>query len=131
MYPLHYFSTFISLTLLHTASASPVVLQPLQSRQDSCIDGRNGHNSSCWSSLNLAQYLTHWKQTTPVGCDDPACCKSTETWSRCFVRLATNGNDDDDCAMIGGCTAIERGPYPVDASIAREVDYIVHNIYGR
>ena len=124
-------SSLIPLGILFTLGIHALPLtQILEHRQANiCTDGRWGIDSSCWTDLNLTSYLTQWNTTTPVGCDDPTCCRETELWSQCFIRLASNGTDHDDCSQIGGCTSSDPSNFPVDSSIAPEVGYIVHNIY--
>jgi len=124
---LYIFYTFVP--LIRILSAFPISLPAEKRQTDICTDGRYGVDSSCWTKLNLTSYLTHWNETTPSGCDDPACCRSTESWSQCFIRLAGNGTDQDNCSQIGGCVSSDPTSLPVDASVAHEVRYIVLNIY--
>ena len=126
------YSSYFIYILASTRTVTPAPLShPTDRRQtDVCFNGQWGVNSSCWDKLNLTTYLTDWEEKTPICKDDPACCKPDELWSQCFIRLASNGTDSDDCSKSGGCISSDPTFLPVDASIVPEVKYIVHNIYS-
>ncbi len=123
--------SFASFLTLHTAVSFPIRPPSIESRQSNdCVSSEYPFDSSCWSVLDLNAYITKWNVTVPVCDDNPACCQPNELWSRCFVRLATNGTDQNDCSQIANnqC-ASEPQQLSVNPSIYPEARYIIHNIY--
>ncbi|KAL8687472.1 MAG: hypothetical protein Q9218_006364 [Villophora microphyllina] len=67
-----------------------------------CNNDRLNLVPECWDILEIDQYLTQWRKDTPdcitTGGSGSSCCHYTptalygqESWSTCFLRLATGG----------------------------------------
>ncbi|KAI4178689.1 MAG: hypothetical protein LQ346_007364 [Caloplaca aetnensis] len=83
--------------------ASSVIAVPLDLSADAekltprappvCTTDRTLIDPLCWDTLKIGDYLTSWGKTTPkcadTGRTGVKCCTSTESWSTCFLRLAT------------------------------------------
>ena len=93
-----------------------------------------GYNSSCWDQLNVPSYLTEWQATTPTcmagSTSNTVCCKATEYWANCFLRLAT-GVTGGDCSLLGGpsCNySAEINPNLRSSPTAPQIRYVVRGI---
>ena len=93
-----------------------------------------GYNSSCWDQLNVPSYLTEWQATTPTcmasSTSNNVCCKVTEYWANCFLRLAT-GVTGGDCSVVGGpsCNySAEINPSLRSSPTAPQIRYVVREI---
>ncbi|KAL8896959.1 MAG: hypothetical protein Q9207_007462 [Kuettlingeria erythrocarpa] len=90
---------------------------------------------SCWDILKIDDYLASWGKTTPkcavTGRFGVDCCTSTESWSTCFLRLATGSAgykcDDMSPTFCGNTPQLsaEIGP-----DIRPQVSYIVRGIFS-
>lgn len=100
------------------------------------------YDSACWNQLDIMTYLTNWTANTPKCLateDDHACCGTSETWSTCFLRLATGKGGAYDCTEISlansqscpvasqGALGLELNPY-LSPNIASQANYVVFNI---
>ena len=92
------------------------------------------YNSSCWDQLNIPSYLTEWQATTPTcnasSADINACCKATENWASCFLRLAT-GVKDGDCSVLGAPTcnySAQISTSLLSSPTAPQINYVVRGI---
>ena len=129
-------ASLISLVAVHLVTASLFETESLQSRQViACNDTAATFDSSCWATLDLSNYLnapgTGWNTTVAI-CkateSDSGCCGPEEPWTTCFIRLATNGADQDDCSAVatGNCDSKPVIAVPINQA---QVRYVVHNIY--
>ena len=94
------------------------------------------YNSSCWDQLNVPSYLTEWQATTPIcnasSTSDHGCCKETEYWANCFLRLAT-GVTGADCTTVGDpkCNyTAQINPDLLNSSTAPQARYVLRGIIG-
>ena len=107
---------------------------PDSDAQVNCTAIDNVFDQSCWGTLNLTEYLTHWNQTVkrcrPLAGDDGAdCCVIDEPWTTCFLRLGHHASVSLDCTTITSSGCIYNGFMDVDVSIRPQVHYIMKNIY--
>ena len=139
------FQSAILLLPLWTSSSGLVSASPLRSRQSSvCTDANAAFDTSCWGSLNLGDFLTNsttgWNSSTGSGrpCisgDNAAyCCRSTETWSSCFLRQSIElANKHFQCGSINSTTC-PTGSFDmvtqVPAAAQPEHRYVLRNIYA-
>ena len=93
-----------------------------------------GYNSSCWDQLKVPSYLTEWQATTPTcmvgSTSNTVCCKVTEYWANCFLRLAT-GVTGGDCSVLGApsCNySAEINPSLLSSPTAPQIRYVVREI---
>lgn len=125
--------------------ASSVIAVPLDLSADAekltprappvCTTDRTLIDPLCWDTLKIGDYLTSWGKTTPkcadTGRTGVKCCTSTESWSTCFLRLATGSPgykcDDMSPAFCGNTPQLsaEIGP-----DIRPQVSYIVRGIFS-
>lgn len=84
------FGSYISAFPLESPSGLDQ-LAPRATAPSICSDFRR-FDSSCWTTLQVADYLTSWNKTTPKcaknGGNGSNCCTAGEPWSTCFLRLA-------------------------------------------
>ncbi len=144
--------------LFYFAAAAPlqdrILSRSLEARQaPSCNIGTQvsyltDYDSSCWNTLNIMTYLTNWKATTPTctAAENSAgqtlsCCRASEPWSTCFLRLATKQLNAYDCTQLapaqsgpacslggageGRAFTLDPG---LDPTIASHVNYVTLNI---
>ncbi|KAL8992939.1 MAG: hypothetical protein Q9169_006721 [Polycauliona sp. 2 TL-2023] len=94
------------------------------------------YNETCFETLKVGDYIVNWVQQTPkCAPGNNTCiqtgCKSDESWSSCFLRLAT-GTPDYNCTQIsiGHCT-VEGFPLKdVDSTDMPRIRYAVRNIFA-
>lgn len=120
-----------SVLLTSLASASPVLSQR---QKPDCVNPRASFSSSCWTTLDIPQYLDNWIKTTPNcernGGDGSSCCTVDEAWSTCFLRLA-HGVAGADCSEISAptCSWDPTLASNLPPAIKPQVRYVVRNIY--
>ncbi|KAL6713685.1 hypothetical protein ACLMJK_009150 [Lecanora helva] len=137
-------TTLLTLFISSTNGLPPS--SPLQSRQTNCGNAPTTFTSSCWSSLNLGDFLTNpttgWNSTTGSGrpCvsgDNAAfCCRNgQETWSSCFLRQSlqlSNSNYQCGATNSGACPSgsydITNGEVPTNVHTKHQ--YVMRNIYA-
>ena len=111
------------------------VLHTRQQTLSNCIGGIN--DSSCWSVLNLTQWLSAWYNST-IHCTQEAaekCIMSGETWTDAFLRIAQNITGGPSCVSLNRC----QGDAPNSNQIRHDVTsidaaryrYVCYNIYGK
>lgn len=90
---------------------------------------------SCWDALKIGDYLTSWGKSTP-NCADISgsgsnCCSSRESWSTCFLRLAsgTAGYQCDDMSPTF-CTNAPQLSEKIGPDIRPQVMYVIHAIFS-
>ena len=54
-------------------------------------------NASCWSTLDMANWMTSWNVSTTIctatqSLTTPCQCRLDEPWATCFMRLTYEGN---------------------------------------
>ncbi|KAL8709838.1 MAG: hypothetical protein Q9220_005454 [cf. Caloplaca sp. 1 TL-2023] len=112
-----------------------------QKRAANCTDANN-IESSCWNDLNIADYLTNWNKTTP-DCktnngDGSDCCVAGESWSTCFLRIATaSAGLSCDTLSVTFCSSISgqiinsdlTPDEKVKASYVRAAIFQVHQLF--
>ncbi len=98
------------------------------SAQDvSCADPAAPQTLSCYSTLNVSQYLVTWPLSNPA-------CQPGELWSTCFIRLATN-QSGVDCTTVDSTSCNfnrDLDPY-MPPSIIPQVRHVlasIQNIYS-
>ena len=125
----------ISVYLRFTAS-SPVYTESrtanLQNRDThNCTNLYAEANTLCWDELDISDYLASWNRTTPT-CETSSggsdCCRASEPWTTCFLRLAY-GTPGADCTQLDPqrCISNQLSTH-LDSSIAPKVGYVVRNI---
>lgn len=147
-------SKIVSLSI--TSVAGPVIAffpnAGLSSRAnlplDRCQNLDHPTSSRCWEILQVENYLTDWAESTPdcipTSSTGSGCCfHQNETWSTCFLRLATgkavheDGNYDSrhsfDCDSLLSKTCsrdilltLDRN---LDPTIRAPVAYVKNAIY--
>lgn len=83
--------------------AIPSTIGALQAVQQ-CNDNLDQELApECWDFLKVEQYLTDWGRDTPDCAisqgDGSDCCRATESWSTCFLRLST-GSASQHCDRL-------------------------------
>lgn len=126
----------LGLTLSMNMALATIAQSPVAETVINCTDVEAVAYSSCWDTLNLTQYLLNWEppQCTTTG-PDSGCCESSETWSSCFLRLAT-GNREWKCnemsVNVHDCnSAAGWADRSLDPSIIAKATYVLRNIVGR
>ncbi len=92
------------------------------------------YNSSCWNQLNVPSYLTAWQATTPTckasSTSNNGCCKETEYWANCFLRITT-GVTGADCTKLADPSCdynAQINPSLLNSSTAPQARYVVRGI---
>lgn len=140
------FPTRLAVTfIISLATCSPLLTsiesRSLESTGINCVNPATALDSSCWDTLNIAEFLndpvTGWKKTTPTctPADRGAtCCRMDEIWSTCFLRLYSGrpGTDCSDIAHMNDCQlpSPAQGLAPSIAASARYVVYAIISIGG-
>lgn len=118
---------------LSAAVPSPIIKNRQYTNETSqCRTAPAVFNETCWDTLNMTNWLTEWSLPTCNSSDVANCCRSTETWANCFLRVET-GVDLFNCDEFntGACA---QPPMTLSKSlnkkIVSEVWYVVKNIFG-
>lgn len=118
--------------------AIPGAVGALQAVQQ-CNDGlQQGLVSECWDTLKVEQFMTEWQRNSTSDCavvhgDGSNCCVPPETWSTCFLRMATgSASTQNHCDQLttNGCTRSLLGPVAsdLDPKIKAAVQYATNAI---
>ncbi|KAL6720225.1 hypothetical protein ACLMJK_002146 [Lecanora helva] len=108
-----------------------------------CTDLNAVFDSRCWQELGLSGYLmdpeTGWNHTVRVcstaqnaeNNDGSDCCKPTEPWTTCYLRLA-HGTPGQDCSQINSqfCSYQSHLDDDIRPDLKPQVQYIMKNIYA-
>lgn len=121
--------------ILPLVSSTPVMPPSIQTRQDQfpCmdVDPKAVFDGSCWQQLDLSNWLNNWSPPT-CGSSSTAtdCCRSTESWANCFLRLG-KGASGYDCDKIksGFCTYDPDLDPGLSPDIKPQVRYIMKTIF--
>ena len=98
-----------------------------------CQSAPQVFNETCWDSLNLTSWLSEWSLPTCASGEFENCCRPTDNWSNCFLRVAT-GVDLFNCTQFntGDCAQTPTSlSNSLDPAIVPEVWYVVKNIFGK
>ena len=121
-----------SITL--SAAAPPQFIESRQyvNETSQCRNAPAIFNETCWGALNMTTWLTEWSLPTCNSSDVANCCRQTENWSNCFLRVAT-GVDLFNCTQFnsGSCAATPMTlSSTLNKKIVPEVWYVVKTIFG-
>ena len=120
--------------------ALPASENPPPKRAVNCLAPNAPYDESCWSTLDLTNWLNNWNKTVPKchGSDDGSkCCgpsnQPNEPWTTCFLRLSL-GDADYDCTELNQKACSLEG-FKLDSSVngssVAQTRYIIRNIYGK
>ncbi len=127
------FGLLACFSTLSAAVPSPLIGSRQAANQLSqCRNTPAVFNETCWDGLNMTTWLNEWSLPTCNSSDVANCCRETENWSKCFLRVAT-GVDLFNCTQFntGACA---QTPTTLSNSLDKknvpEVWYVVKNIFG-
>ena len=120
-------------TFLPLSTAAPAPLVESRDATNECQSAPQMFNETCWDTLNMTNWLNGWTLPTCASGEVDNCCRPTDNWSNCFLRVAT-GVDLFNCTQFntGDCaappTSLSSG---LDPAIVPQVWYVVKNIFGK
>ena len=118
---------------LPLSTAVPAPLIERRNMTSECQSAPQVFNETCWESLNMTDWLTGWTLPTCTSDKIDNCCRPTDNWSNCFVRVAT-GVDLFNCTQFntGDCASTPTSlSDSLDPTIVPQVWYVVKNIFGK
>ncbi|KAL9577187.1 MAG: hypothetical protein Q9212_006528 [Teloschistes hypoglaucus] len=94
--------------------------------------------SECWDTLKVEQYLIEWGRNTPDCAishgDGSDCCRATESWSTCFLRLSGTASQRCDQLSTSECSLALLRPATLsstlDPKVKAPVQYVKNAIVG-
>ena len=119
-------------SLLASPLSSSSTFEPLATRSViNCTSLTAQRNVACWDSLNIASYLTNWRNTTPDctisnGNGSDCCLYSKEPWSTCYLRLNHGGDFTCNDLSPVGCRLQTMQPrQDIDPAVKPQAHYVI------